>query len=64
MKYEQTPQFVADLRKLKPEHLVSFRDTFVEKFNRACDAYAADPNPTYTQTYHHHRRRRRRKCFL
>jgi hypothetical protein len=43
MKFETTPAFAADLRRLKPEHLSEFRKVVREKFVPACDAHAADP---------------------
>jgi hypothetical protein len=44
VKYEFTPAFIADLRRLKPEHLRQFRETVASKFAPACDAYVADPS--------------------
>ncbi|WP_062378466.1 hypothetical protein [Demequina pelophila] len=43
MKFETTPAFDADVRRLKPEHLVEFRKVLRDKFVPACDAFAADP---------------------
>ncbi|GGH43922.1 hypothetical protein [Microbacterium album] len=43
MKFEVTPSFDSDVRRLKPEHLAEFRRVVREKFVPACDAYAADP---------------------
>ncbi|BBZ16039.1 hypothetical protein [Mycolicibacterium gadium] len=43
MKFETTPAFDADYRKLKAEHRTAFRDVVMTKFVPACDAYAADP---------------------
>lgn len=43
MRFEVTPSFTADLRRLKPEHLTEFRRILREKFVPACDAYATDP---------------------
>ncbi len=44
MKFETTPAFDADYRRLKPEWKAEFRKTLREKFIPACDAYAADPS--------------------
>lgn len=43
MKFDVTPAFTADLRRLKPEHLTTFREVVRDKFAPACDAYAGDP---------------------
>jgi hypothetical protein len=43
VKFETTPGFDADIRRLKPEHLATFKRVVREKFAPACDAYAADP---------------------
>ena len=43
MKFETTPAFDADYRKLKAEHQVTFQDVVRTKFVPACDAYAEDP---------------------
>lgn len=43
MKFETTPDFKADYKRLKPEHQDAFRKVLREKFIPACDAYAADP---------------------
>lgn len=43
MKFETTPSFDGDVRRLKPEHLAEFRRVLREKFVPACDAFAADP---------------------
>ncbi|MEP7194749.1 MAG: hypothetical protein ABI903_18025, partial [Actinomycetota bacterium] len=44
MKFETTPAFDSDYRRLKPEHRTAFRLAAKEKFGPACDAYAADPS--------------------
>lgn len=44
MKFETTPSFDSDIRRLKPEDLVEFRRVLREKFVPACDAYAANPS--------------------
>lgn len=44
MKFETTPAFDADLRRLKPEHQVAFRAVVRSKFAPACDAYREDPS--------------------
>ena len=43
MKYETTPAFDADFRRLKPEHCTAFLDVLRTKLISACDARAADP---------------------
>lgn len=43
MKYETTPAFDADFRRLKAEHRAAFREVLKTKFIPACDALAADP---------------------
>lgn len=43
MKFETTPAFDADYRRLKREHAVAFTSAVREKFAPACDAYAAEP---------------------
>jgi len=43
MKYETTPAFDNDLRRLKPEHLQAFREVVRTKFAPASEAYAVDP---------------------
>jgi hypothetical protein len=43
MKYETTPAFDADYRRLKTEHRTAFHDVLKNKFIPACDALAADP---------------------
>lgn len=43
MKFETTPAFDTDYRRLKPEHRVAFRAVLRDKFIPACDALAADP---------------------
>lgn len=43
MKFETTPAFDNDVRRLKPEHLAEFRKVVRDKFVPACDALAADP---------------------
>jgi hypothetical protein len=43
MKYETTPAFDADYRRLKPEHRATFRAVLNDKFIPACDALMDDP---------------------
>lgn len=43
MRFETTPAFDADVRRLKPEYLAEFRKVLREKFVPACDAFATDP---------------------
>lgn len=42
MKFETSPAFDADVRRLKREHLSTFRRVVIDKFAPACDAYAED----------------------
>lgn len=42
MKFETTPAFDGDYRRLKREHAAAFRAVVKEQFAPACDAYAAD----------------------
>jgi len=42
VKFETTPAFDGDYRRLKPEHRTMFRLVIKEKFGPACAAYAAD----------------------
>ena len=43
MKFETTPAFDADFRRLKAEHRRAFRELVASRFVAACDAYVADP---------------------
>lgn len=43
MKFETTPAFDSDYRRLKAEHAAAFEKVVREKFIPACNAYAADP---------------------
>lgn len=43
MKFETTPAFDADYRRLKVEHSAEFKRVVREKFAPACDDYATDP---------------------
>jgi len=44
VKFETTPAFDADYRRLKPEHATEFKKVVREKLVPTCDAYAADPS--------------------
>jgi hypothetical protein len=44
MKFETTPAFDADYRRLKTAHREAFRRVLKGKFILACDAIAADPS--------------------
>lgn len=44
MKFETTPAFDSDYRRLKPEHRAAFHAVIREKFASACDAFGADPS--------------------
>jgi hypothetical protein len=50
MKFETTPAFDADYRRLKPEHRVTFRRVLRTKFIPACDALAADPSAAWPRS--------------
>lgn len=43
MKFETTPAFDADYRRLRTEHAAEFKKVLREKFVPACDAFANDP---------------------
>ena len=43
MKFETTPAFDSDYRRLKREHALAFRVVVRDKVAPACDAYAVDP---------------------
>ena len=43
MKFETTPAFDSDYRRLTPQHAAKFREVVRERFAPACDAYAKDP---------------------
>ena len=43
MKFETTPAFDSDFRRLKAEHRATFRDVVKTKFVPACEACSADP---------------------
>lgn len=47
MKFETTPAFDADYRRLKREHQVAFRAVVKDKFAPACDAYTNDPDGSW-----------------
>lgn len=44
MKFETTPAFDTDYRRLKPEHAAQFKKVVRDKFVPACDAYAVNPS--------------------
>ena len=43
MKFETTPAFDADYRRLKTKHGTDFKKVVRDKFVPACDAFAEDP---------------------
>ncbi|MGJ9414367.1 hypothetical protein ACHAAC_16830 [Aeromicrobium sp. CF4.19] len=47
MKFETSPTFDSDVRRLKPEHAVEFRKVMREKFVPARDAVATYPAATW-----------------
>jgi hypothetical protein len=50
VKFETTPAFDADYRRLAVEHAVSFRGIDRERFAPACDALARDPSTPWPQS--------------
>jgi hypothetical protein len=50
VKFETTPAFDGDVRRLKAEHRAAFLDAVKAKFIPACDAYAADPATPWPRT--------------
>lgn len=44
MKFETTPSFDRDYRRLKRAHAVAFKEVVRDKFAPACDEYADDPS--------------------
>ncbi|OFE15928.1 hypothetical protein BA895_05380 [Humibacillus sp. DSM 29435] len=50
MKFETTPAFDKDVRRLKREHLQRFLDVLKTKFVPACDAHAIDPASPWPQS--------------
>lgn len=43
MKFETTPAFEGDYRRLKREHALAFKGVVRDRFAPACDAHADDP---------------------
>ena len=43
MRFQATPAFETDFKRLKPEHQRAFRDVIRNSFAPACDAFALDP---------------------
>jgi len=43
VKFETTPAFDADYRRLKAEHAAEFKKVVRDRFVPACDAFAKDP---------------------
>ncbi len=50
MKFETTPAFESDYRRLKREHATAFKTIVREKFAPACDAYSKDPATPWPAT--------------
>lgn len=50
MKYETTPSFDHDYRRLKPEHQATFREVLREEFIPACDQLAAEPAASWPKS--------------
>jgi hypothetical protein len=47
VKFETTPAFDGDIKRLKAEHRATFVQVLREEFIPACDAYAADPSAAW-----------------
>ena len=43
MRFETTPAFDNDYRRLKPEHAAEFREVVRDRFVPACDSFGSDP---------------------
>jgi hypothetical protein len=50
VKFETTPGFDSDYRRLKPEHRETFRRVLSTKFIPACDALAATPSAPWPRS--------------
>ncbi|MGH3561714.1 MAG: hypothetical protein ACRDTN_07925 [Mycobacterium sp.] len=50
MKFETTPAFDADYRRLKREHREAFRRVLKTKFIPACDALAVNPSAAWPKS--------------
>ncbi|MCB1253069.1 MAG: hypothetical protein KDB39_07465 [Austwickia sp.] len=50
MKFETTPAFDADYRRLRPEHRAEFRRVLRQKFILACDELARDPAASWPKS--------------
>ena len=50
MKFETTPAFDADYRRLAAEHATTFREIVRQKFAPACDAFARDPSTPWPRS--------------
>lgn len=50
MKYETTPAFDADYRRLKAEHRAAFRELLRDKFIPACAALSNDPGAVWPKS--------------
>jgi hypothetical protein len=49
VKFETTPAFDADFKRLKPEHRAAFREALKAKFIPACAALEVDPAVVWPQ---------------
>lgn len=47
MRYQTSPAFVADVRRLSKGEAALFRKVVVELFNPACDAFVANPTTAF-----------------
>lgn len=50
MKFETTPAFDRDYRRLKPEHQAVFRRVLRDEFIPACDQHANDPTTPWPKS--------------
>lgn len=50
MKYETTPAFDGDYKRLKPEHRAAFRTLLRNKFIPACAAFSSDPGAAWPKS--------------
>lgn len=50
MKFETTPAFDSDYRRLKPEHAATFKQVVRERFAPARDAHAEDPSKPWSSS--------------
>lgn len=51
MRFQTTPAFETDFKRLKPEHQRTFRDVIRNSFAPACDAFALDPRGAWPASH-------------